>query len=276
MVQAVRLISFSIDDGPARAGICDGELVRDTGLSMRELLACGARTVRPVAEHPRSGIRPLPAVPDPGKIMCIGRNYREHAAEQGAEAPEAPLVFAKYSSALITEGDAIRLPAISDSVDWEAELVAVVGRRCKDVPESDAWGVIAAYTVMNDVSARDLQRGDGQWTRAKSLDTFAPLSPELVTVDEIADPHALAIRCLVNDQLMQDSNTGAMIHRIPRLVAHLSAAFTLEPGDLIATGTPSGVGAFRDPPVFLQPGDVVRCEVEAVGHVENPVVAGSP
>jgi len=170
MVQAVRLISFSIDDGPARAGICDGELVRDTGLSMRELLACGARTVRPVAEHPRSGIRPLPAVPDPGKIMCIGRNYREHAAEQGAEAPEAPLVFAKYSSALITEGDAIRLPAISDSVDWEAELVAVVGRRCKDVPESDAWGVIAAYTVMNDVSARDLQRGDGQPIAGLALD----------------------------------------------------------------------------------------------------------
>ena len=272
----MRLISFSIDGGPARAGICDGELVRDTGLSMRELVARGPGSVRPVAEHPRGGIQPLPAVTDPGKIMCIGRNYREHAAEQGAEAPEAPLIFAKYASALITDGEPIRLPAISERVDWEAELVAVVGRRCKHVPEAEAWGVIAGYTVMNDVSARDLQRGDGQWTRAKSLDTFAPLSPELVTADEIADPQALAIRCWVNGELMQDSTTGAMIHSIPRLVAHLSEAFTLEPGDLIATGTPAGVGAFRDPPVFLRAGDVVRCEVESVGHVENPVVADSP
>ena len=270
---SVRLISFSIDGGPARAGICDGELVRDTGLPMRELLARGTRSPQPVAEHRRAGIEVLPAVPDPGKIMCIGRNYREHAAEQGAEAPEAPLVFAKYASALVTDGDPIRLPPITERVDWEAELVAVIGRRCKHVSEADAWGVIAGYTVMNDVSARDLQRGDGQWTRAKSLDTFAPLSPELVTADEIADPHALAIRCWVNDRLMQDSTTGAMIHTIPALVAHLSSAFTLEPGDLIATGTPAGVGAFRDPPVFLQPGDVVRCEVEGVGSVENPVVA---
>jgi 2-keto-4-pentenoate hydratase/2-oxohepta-3-ene-1,7-dioic acid hydratase in catechol pathway len=272
----VRLISFSVDGGPPRAGICDGELVRDTGLSMRELLARGAGSVRPVAEHPRSGIEPLPAVPDPGKIMCIGRNYREHAAEQGAEAPEAPLVFAKYASALITDGEPIRLPALSERVDWEAELVAVIGRRCKRVAEADAWGVIAGYTVMNDVSARDLQRGDGQWTRAKSLDTFAPLSPELVTADEIADPHDLRIRCLVNGRVMQDSTTGAMIHTIPRLVAHLSQAFTLEPGDLIATGTPAGVGAFRDPPVFLQDGDVVRCEVEGVGSLENPVVSDPP
>jgi 2-keto-4-pentenoate hydratase/2-oxohepta-3-ene-1,7-dioic acid hydratase in catechol pathway len=269
----VRLISFSIDGGPARAGICDGELVRDTGLPMRDLLARGPRSVQPVAEHPRAGVQVLPAVPDPGKIMCIGRNYREHAAEQGAEAPEAPLVFAKYASALITDGAPIRIPALTDRVDWEAELVAVVGRRCKHVAESDAWGVIAGYTVMNDVSARDLQRGDGQWTRAKSLDTFAPLSAELVTVDEIPDPHALTISCRVNGELMQDSTTGAMIHRIPALVAHLSSAFTLEPGDLIATGTPAGVGAFRDPPVFLRPGDVVRCEVEGVGAVENPVVA---
>jgi 2-keto-4-pentenoate hydratase/2-oxohepta-3-ene-1,7-dioic acid hydratase in catechol pathway len=131
---------------------------------------------------------------------------------------------------------------------------------------------VAGYAVMNDVSARDLQRGDGQWTRAKSLDTFAPLSCEMITADEVPDPHALAIRCWVNGELMQDSSTGNMIHRIPELIAHLSQAFTLEPGDLIATGTPAGVGAFRNPPVFLQAGDVVRCEVEGVGAVENPVV----
>src|SRR5207244_12736049 len=143
----------------------------------------------------------------------------------------APLVFAKYAAALITDGEAIRLPAISERVDWEAELVAVIGRRCKHVAESDAWDVIAGYTVMNDVSARDLQRGDGQWTRAKGLDTFAPLAGELATAEEIPDPHDLAIRCWVNGSLMQDSNTGRMIHRIPTLVAHLSAAFTLQTGD---------------------------------------------
>src|SRR5437764_7385927 len=142
----MRMLSFSLDDGPPRAGVCDGELVHDTGLTMRDVLTRGLDNARPVTAHPRTAVQPRPAVPDPGKIMCIGRNYREHAAEQGAEAPEAPLVFAKYSSALITDGDAIRLPTISDRVDWEAELVAVVGRRCKDVPESDAWGVIAVYT----------------------------------------------------------------------------------------------------------------------------------
>lgn len=267
----MRMLSFSLDDGPPRAGICDGEVVHDTGLSMRDVLTRGIDKARPVTAHPRSAVQPLPAVPDPGKIMCIGRNYREHAAEQGAEAPAEPLVFAKYSSALITDGEPIRLSPLTAKVDWEAELVVVIGRAGKAIDASDAWRHVAGYAVMNDVSARDLQRGDGQWTRAKSLDTFAPLSCELVTSDEVADPHALAIRCWVNGELMQDSSTGNMIHRIPELIAHLSQAFTLEPGDLIATGTPAGVGAFRDPPVFLGAGDVVRCEVEGVGAVENPV-----
>ena len=147
----------------------------------------------------------------------------------------------------------------------------MIGRPGAGIAEADAWTHVAGYTVINDVSARDLQRGDGQWTRAKSLDTFAPLACELVTADEIPDPHALAIRCWVNGELMQDSSTANMIHRIPALVAHLSSAFTLQPGDLIATGTPAGVGAFRDPPVFLAHGDVVRCEVEQVAVLENPV-----
>ncbi len=149
--------------------------------------------------------------------------------------------------------------------------MVVIGRPGKHIDESSAWQHVAGYTVMNDVSARDLQRGDGQWTRAKSLDTFAPLSAEMVSADEIRDPHDLAIRCWVNDALMQDSSTGSMIHTIPRLIAHLSQAFTLEPGDLIATGTPAGVGAFRDPPVFLRAGDVVRCQVDGVATLENPV-----
>ena len=180
-------------------------------------------------------------------------------------------MFAKYPSALITDGEPIRLSPLTSQVDWEAELVVVIGRAGKHIGESSAWQHVAGYTVMNDVSARDLQRGDGQWTRAKSLDTFAPLAAELVSADEIRDPHDLGIRCWVNDELMQDSSTGNMIHTIPKLVAHLSQAFTLEPGDLIATGTPAGVGAFRDPPVFLQAGDVVRCQVDGVATLENPV-----
>ena len=271
MVPSMRLLSFSIEEGPPRAGICEGDAVHDTGLTMRDLLARGPDRVRPLRSYSRDELTPLPAVPDPGKIMCIGRNYREHAAEQGADAPSQPLVFAKYPSALITGGQAIRLSALTERVDWEAELAVVIGRAGAAIDEADAWAHVAGYAVINDVSARDLQRGDGQWTRAKSLDTFAPLTSELVTADEIPDPHALRIRCWVNDTLMQDSTTGNMIHRIPALIAHLSAAFTLWPGDLIATGTPAGVGAFRDPPVFLAHGDVVRCEVEHVGVLENPV-----
>jgi 2-keto-4-pentenoate hydratase/2-oxohepta-3-ene-1,7-dioic acid hydratase in catechol pathway len=270
----MRLLSFRIDGGPDRAGVLDGDTVLDSGLPMRELLAMLPGPPPAVADHRLAGVTRLPAVPDPGKIMCIGRNYHEHAREQDVEAPVEPLVFAKFASALVADGEPIELSPLTERPDWEAELVVIVGRPGKAIAEADAWEHVAGYTVMNDVSARDLQRGDGQWTRAKSLDTFAPLSSEIVTADEVADPHNLSIRCRVNGQLMQDSTTALMIHRIPRLIAHLSAAFTLQTGDMIATGTPAGVGAFRDPPVFLRPGDVVRCEVEGVGSVESPVRAG--
>lgn len=270
----MRLLSFSVDGGPDRAGVLDGEQVRDSGLSMRELLTLLPDPPPMVVRHRVSDVTRRPAVPDPGKIMCIGRNYSEHAQEQDVEAPAEPLVFAKFASALLADGEPIVLSPLTQRPDWEAELVVVIGRPGKTITEPDAWQHVAGYTVMNDVSARDLQRGDGQWTRAKSLDTFAPLSSELVTADEIADPHDLAIRCWVNGTLMQHSTTALMIHGIPKLIAHLSAAFTLHTGDLIATGTPAGVGAFRDPPVYLRPGDTVRCEVEGIGAVENPVQAG--
>jgi 2-keto-4-pentenoate hydratase/2-oxohepta-3-ene-1,7-dioic acid hydratase in catechol pathway len=271
----MRLLSFRVDGGPDRAGVIDAEAVLDSGLPMRDLLALLPGTPPVVAGHRLTDVTRRPAVPDPGKIMCIGRNYHEHAREQDVEAPAEPLVFAKYPSALIAGGEPIELSPLTEQTDWEAELVVVIGRPGKRIAERDARGHVAGYTVMNDVSARDLQRGDGQWTRAKSLDTFAPLSSELVTADEIADPHDLGIRCWVDGALMQDSTTALMIHRIPKLIAHLSDAFTLHTGDLIATGTPAGVGAFRDPPVFLRPGDVVRCEVEGVGSVESPVRAGA-
>jgi 2-keto-4-pentenoate hydratase/2-oxohepta-3-ene-1,7-dioic acid hydratase in catechol pathway len=269
----VRLVSF-IAAGRPSAGVVEGDVVRDSGMSMRELLARGLDEVPAVDELALDAVRLLPPVPDPGKIACIGRNYREHAQEQDVEAPAEPLIFAKFSSSLIAHGEPIRLSPLTAQPDYEAELAVVIGRPARNVPEGEALRHVAGYTVMNDVSARDLQRGDGQWTRAKSLDTFGPLGPALVTADEVGDPQALRIRCLLNGAVVQDAYTGQMIHPVARLVAHLSNAFTLEPGDVIATGTPSGVGAFRDPPRFLQPGDIVRCEIGGVGVLENPVVAG--
>ncbi|MFL6041552.1 MAG: fumarylacetoacetate hydrolase family protein [Gaiellales bacterium] len=267
----MRLISFEAD-GLARAGVLDGEVVRDTGLAMSRLLQRGLDRAPAVGELPLSEVRLLPPVPGPGKIACIGRNYHEHAREQDVEAPAEPLVFAKFSSSLIADGEPIRLSPLTERPDYEAELAAVIGRPARRVSERDALGHIAGYTVMNDVTARDLQRADGQWTRAKGLDTFGPMGPALVTPDEVGDPQALRIRCQLNGELVQDASTGQMIHSVARLIAHLSQAFTLHPGDVIATGTPSGVGAFRDPPRFLQPGDIVRCEVERVGALENPVL----
>ncbi len=266
----MRLVSFA-DDGGARAGVLDGEVVRDLGAGMREVLARGPAAIDPVGEVALSAVRLLPPVPDPGKIACIGRNYREHAAEQSVEAPAEPLIFAKLASALVAHGEPILLSPLTAQQDWEGELAVVIGTRCKDVAEASALDVVGGYTLINDVSARDLQKADGQWTRAKSLDTFAPMGPAVVTPDEVGDPGDLDIRCWVSDELMQESSTSQLIHPIPKLIAHLSRAFTLEPGDVIATGTPSGVGAFRDPPRFLRDGDVVRIEVERVGMLENPV-----
>jgi 5-carboxymethyl-2-hydroxymuconate isomerase len=267
----MRLISFEAD-GVARAGVLDGDVVRDTGVGMVDLLRRGLIDPPTVGELPLAAVSLLPTVPDPGKIACIGRNYREHAEEQDVEAPAEPLIFAKFSSSLIGDGEAVRLSPLTERPDYEAELAVVIGRTARVVDEQQALEHVAGYTVMNDVTARDLQKRDGQWTRAKSLDTFGPIGPALVTPDEVGDPQALRIRCLLNGDVVQDASTAQMIHPVARLVAYLSQAFTLLPGDVIATGTPSGVGAYRDPPRYLQHGDVVRCEVERVGALENPVV----
>src|SRR5215831_11906708 len=218
----MRLISFTHSDGPARAGVMVGGIVRDTGLSMRALLERGLDEVPTAGELTMSELTLLPPVPDPSKILCIGRNYREHAEEQSVEAPKQPLVFAKMPSSLIAHGTPIVLSPLTAEPDWEAELAAVIGTRCSHVAEADALGVIAGYTCLNDVSARDLQRGDGQWTRAKGLDTFCPMGPELVSADEVGDPQDLEVRCLVNGETMQRARTDRMIHGVATLVAHLS------------------------------------------------------
>jgi len=214
----------------------------------------------------------LPAV-NPTKILAIGRNYADHAAEGGADLPKAPLLFNKLPNTLNAHNAPIVLPSISEKVDYEAELAVVIGQTAKRVSEAAALDHIFGYSLIDDVSARDLQFGDGQWTRGKSLDTFAPLGPFITTRDEIEDVQALKIEGVLNGQVMQSSNTSKMIFKVAYLVSYLSQGITLEPGDVIATGTPDGVGIFRKPPVLLKDGDVFEVKIEKLGTLRNPVVA---
>jgi len=216
-------------------------------------------------------VSPLP-IERPGKIVCVGLNYRGHAAEQGADVPERPLLFAKWATALVGPGEPIRLPGISTAIDYEAELGVVIGERVKAVAVADSLAAVRGYVCANDVTARDLQRADGQFTRAKSLDTFCPVG-ELVPAAAVPDPQALRIRCLVNGEVRQDSSTADMIFSVAELIAFVSEAITLEPGDLLLTGTPEGVGVFRHPPLFLADGDEVRVEIEGLPSLASPVRA---
>lgn len=209
------------------------------------------------------------------KIVAVGLNYKDHALETGLKLPAAPLCFAKFTSSLSGPFDPIRLPAENAEVDFEGELGVIIGRRASRVSESDAMRHVAGYVVFNDVSARKWQFDDGQWTRGKSCDTFAPNGPFLVTTDEVPDPGALGITTRVNGRVMQDSNTNQFIFSIPQIISFFSHSFTLHPGDLIATGTPAGVGFSRKPPVYLNDGDVVEVEIERVGRISNRVVRGA-
>lgn len=207
----------------------------------------------------------------PSKIIAIGRNYREHAEEEGVDVPAVPLVFAKFPSAIIGPGDEILWSTqVTDSVDYEAELAVVIGMTARDVPVEAAPGHVFGYTCLNDVSARDIQFADGQWIRGKSLDTFCPIGPVVVTADEIPDPQGLGIRCRVNGKLVQEASTGQMYFTVAQLISFCSRSFTLQPGDVIATGTPSGVGVFRDPPAYLRDGDTVTVEIDGIGSLHNP------
>ena len=212
-------------------------------------------------------------IPRPGKIVCVGLNYRDHAEEQGVELPAAPLLFAKFTTSLIGPGDPIVIPPIVAKCDYEAELGVVIGRTVKDVSKENALEAVAGYVVANDVSARDLQFSDGQWTRGKSPDTFCPVGP-LVPAAEVPDPHALAIRAVLNGEVMQDSTTANLIFSIDEIISYASQTSTLEEGDLILTGTPAGVGVFREPQRLLVPGDEITIEIEGMGSLTNPVVAG--
>jgi 2-keto-4-pentenoate hydratase/2-oxohepta-3-ene-1,7-dioic acid hydratase in catechol pathway len=293
----VRLISCRTDSGET-LGVVRGDrwipaagLVPDGPTTMADLLAGGtaalnalrdAATPERILAQGRStdGLEWLAPVPRPGKVVAIGRNYRAHADEEGAEPPASPLIFAKWPSSVVGPGAEILWdPVLTAQVDYEAELAVVIGRAARHVTVDEALDYVAGYTCLNDVSARDLQFGDGQWVRGKSLDTFCPMGPALVTADEIGDPQDLAICCMVGSERVQEANTSQMYFSVAQIISHCSEAFTLEPGDVMATGTPSGVGAFRDPPRFLTAGDVVTVEIERIGRLENTCafeLAGGP
>ncbi len=283
----MRLARFRSDEG-----ICIGVLSRDgakvhevaapeVGGSMSRFLALDStarqsstRAALEGAGRSTAEVALLAPVGDPGKILCIGQNYRDHCEEQGQPLPERAILFAKYSTALNDPNGVVRLPRASEQVDYEAELAVVIGGPAggaREIAESDAMSYVAGYLCANDVSARDLQFGDKQWTRGKSPDGFFPIGPTLVTADEIADPHVLDISLTLNGQTMQKSNTSNLIFRIPFLISFLSQTMTLLPGDIISTGTPGGVGVFRKPPVLLKPGDTMTVTIEGVGSLTNTV-----
>ncbi len=250
-----------------RAFLADADAVQ-TARSIVAAASPGGEACQPLAETAL-----LAPVGDPQKIICIGQNYRDHCIEQNQPIPERAIIFAKFPSALIGPGAPITLPKLSEQVDYEAELAFVIGKRGRHVPEEEAKEYIAGYMCLNDVSARDIQFSDKQWVRGKTFDTFAPTGPMLVTADEIADPHNLDISLTLNGKTLQQSNTLNLIFGVYYLVCYLSQVFTLEPGDIVTTGTPGGVGVFRQPPVFLQPGDTVSVTIAGLGTLTNPVVA---
>jgi 2-keto-4-pentenoate hydratase/2-oxohepta-3-ene-1,7-dioic acid hydratase in catechol pathway len=287
----MRLTTVQTADGAHAAAFQEGRYVllaaSDPSIpdSIRLILEGGDAGLRAAAEAARrsdavsvdpSSIRLLPPVPDPKKIVCLGLNYRDHAAESGAAIPKEPIVFSKYATALVGPEAAIVLPPVSREVDYEAELVVVVGRRGRHLTPQEAVGCVAGYTIGHDVSARDwqLKKDQKQWMIGKTFDSFAPTGPWLVTADEVPDPHALGIRLRLNGRTMQESNTRQMVFRVEEVLAYLSQVFTLEPGDLVFTGTPPGVGFVRQPPVFLRPGDVVDVEIDGMGVLRNPVIQG--
>ncbi len=287
----MKLITFSAQ-GQQRLGVlledgkigdvcrADSQIPED----IIEFLAAGeamhsrvAQTAAGIAsEHvlDMEAVRVGPPVPHPDKILCIGINYKDHIEETNSETPEHPVVFSKHSNTIIGPDDPIHLPTISKAVDYEAEFAVVMGRTARNVSQSEALDYVGGYTALNDVSARDFQHRTSQWVMGKSFDTFAPIGPVLVTADDIPDPHTLDIVLRLNGEEMQSSNTRQLLFNVNDLIADISSVMTLEPGDIISTGTPGGVGFARDPQVLLKPGDMVEIEIQGIGILRNPVIQG--
>jgi 2-keto-4-pentenoate hydratase/2-oxohepta-3-ene-1,7-dioic acid hydratase in catechol pathway len=291
----MRLITFTPAEAPAqRAGLLVDQTVFEAGplvglsatTSVRSLLEQGPDVL---AALDRAASRAVaadgdrcyrvqdvalgPPIPDPDKILCVGLNYRAHARESGLELPKVPTFFAKFRNSLTGPRGDILLPRMSQAIDYEAELAVVIGRRCKDVDVDSALDYVAGAMALNDVSARDLQLATSQWTMGKAIDTFAPCGPAVVTLDEVGDIQDLALTTTLNGELVQEGTTADMHFSTAEVISHLSGVMTLVPGDIVATGTPAGVGSGHDPPIVLGPGDIVEVEVERIGSLVNRVVA---
>jgi 2-keto-4-pentenoate hydratase/2-oxohepta-3-ene-1,7-dioic acid hydratase in catechol pathway len=272
----------------SRLGVVVDDQVNDLATSAPDLpteplgfLAAGTEaldTARRATESspawlPLADVRLLAPIPRPGKFVAVALNYRDHLEETGMEPPTFPTFFTKQSTCVVGPGDDVEVPRVSDLVDYEGELAVVIGTRCRHVPAADALSVVAGYTIVNDVTVRDWQMKAPTMMIGKSFDTHGPMGPWIVTADELPDPQVLGLRTLVNGEVLQDGNTKDMIFDVAAQIETLSTAMTLEPGDVISTGTPAGVGIVRTPPVLLKPGDVVRIEIEGIGALENPIVA---
>ena len=282
-------------DGAWRAGIADGSKIIDAATvhqfgdgapTVRRLLESGPEEVEATLERaaarlqaggadltPLSDARLGAPIPDPDKLLCLGYNYAEHASESEIAVPVAPNIFAKFKNCIVGPNDEVVLPTVSESIDYEGELAVVIGRRCRNVSEADALQYVGGYTILNDVTARDLQFRTTQYTAGKALDTFAPMGPGVVPAREIPDPQALRIRTTLNGDVVQNGSTGEMVFSVVQTISFLSQLMTLEPGDIIATGTPIGVGYKRTPALFLRAGDVVEVSIEGIGSIRNEVVA---
>ncbi|MDO7488700.1 fumarylacetoacetate hydrolase family protein [Peribacillus frigoritolerans] len=287
----MKIATFSVQTEQHIGLVQDDQIISLTALGPEEFPACMKKFIERSSElrtraeqlieqrmnedaiFKPSEVKILPPIAKPDKIICVGLNYFDHCKETGMEPPVSPVIFSKYSNAIAGHNDAIEIPINSNEVDFEAELAFVIGREAKHVSEDEAIEYVFGYTIINDISARDLQFQDGQWSRGKTADTFAPLGPVIVTHDEVGDPHKLAIKLELNGEIMQDSNTSNLIFTVPKIISFLSQSMTLMPGDLIATGTPPGVGMGRNPKIWLKNGDRINISIEKIGTLSNYVKA---
>ena len=279
----MRFVTFAVDGKP-RPGILSGQTVSDLSTagfaSLLDFIESGADGQAKAEKLAASGggysldkVKLLAPIPKPRKLICVGLNYRDHAAETNSEIPSVPTIFNKFATAVIAPGENIVLPKVSKAPDYEAEFAFVIGRGGRNIAGTDWPKHVFGYTIVNDVSARDYQRATTQWLMGKTFDTFAPIGPWIVSADEIADPHNLDIQLEIGGERLQNSNTRELIFKIPDLIAYLSSVFTLEPGDIVSTGTPAGVGVARKPQRFLRHGDDVVVRIQSIGELRNPVVA---
>jgi 2-keto-4-pentenoate hydratase/2-oxohepta-3-ene-1,7-dioic acid hydratase in catechol pathway len=280
----MKLITFRTADAGPRPGLLIGESIADLGpLGFPDAVAfirSGPQALHDPAikanapQLPLERAHLLAPIPQPPRIFCVGLNYRDHAVESKMELPKVPTIFLKLTSAVIGPGESVRLPSLTQRPDYEVEFAIVIGKAGRNIAKENWQDHVFGYTILNDVSARDVQLATSQWTLGKSFDTFCPIGPAIVTKDEVPDPHNLDIRLSINGEILQHSNTRELIFKAPELIAYISSITALEPGDIISTGTPAGVGLGRNPQRWLQPGETMTAEVEKLGRLINPVVAG--